>query len=119
MSQPLWFTKMLEQLSPAQALEWHERKNVLHKEAGYGQFHAEALALVLVQQRASPDDTQPDWIIEILDRLSPDQREEYEERAAIMQYDGGLFRSHAENLALLDIIRRSGKYTILFERNKP
>lgn len=48
---------------------------------------------------------QPDWIIEMLDRLHPDQREEWEERAAIMEYDGKLSRDHAECLALLAIIR--------------
>lgn len=41
MPQPLWFTKMLEQLSPAQDLECHQRKNVLHKQAGYGLMLAE------------------------------------------------------------------------------
>jgi len=35
---------------------------------------------------------QPDWIIEMLERLEPDLREDYEERAAIMEYDGGLPR---------------------------
>ena len=48
---------------------------------------------------------QPDWIIEMLDRLEPDLREDYEERAAIMEYDGGLPRDHAECLALLIILR--------------
>lgn len=28
--------------------------------------------------------------------MTPDQREDYEERAAIMQYDGGLSREQAE-----------------------
>ena len=49
---------------------------------------------------------QPDWIIEMLDRLEPDLREDYEERAAIMEYDGGLLREHAECLALLNILRK-------------
>lgn len=44
---------------------------------------------------------------ELLNRLEEDQREDFEERAAIMQYDGGLTRDHAECLALLDIIRRN------------
>lgn len=33
-------------------------------------------------------------------------REEYEERAAIMEYDGGLSRERAEAAALDDITRR-------------
>lgn len=42
---------------------------------------------------------------ELLTRLSEDQREDFEERAAIMQYDGGLTRDHAECLALLYLLR--------------
>ena len=58
---------------------------------------------------------------ELLTRLSEDQREDFEERAGIMEYDGKLTRDHAECLALLVIIRnqarkkenliRVGKYT--------
>ena len=49
---------------------------------------------------------QPDWIIEMLDRLEPDLREDFEERAAIMQFSGdGISQDHAECLALLCIIR--------------
>lgn len=44
---------------------------------------------------------------ELLRRLDEDQREDFEERAAIMQYDGGLPRDHAECLALLCIIRNA------------
>jgi hypothetical protein len=43
---------------------------------------------------------------ELLTRLDADLREEYEERAAIMEYDGGLPREFAENLALLNIFWR-------------
>ena len=49
---------------------------------------------------------QPDWIIEMLDRLEPDLREDFEERASIMEYDGGLPRDHAECLALLNVLRK-------------
>lgn len=38
--------------------------------------------------------------------LDPDLRENYEERAAIMQFEGGLACDHAEALALLDVLRR-------------
>ena len=49
---------------------------------------------------------QPDWIVEMLDRLEPDLREDFEERAAIMEYDGGLPRDHAECLSLLNVLRK-------------
>lgn len=42
---------------------------------------------------------------DLLTHLDETQRELWEERAAIMQYDGGLTRDHAECLALLCIIR--------------
>jgi len=42
---------------------------------------------------------------DLLTHLDADQRELWDERAAIMQYDGGLTRDHAECLALLCIIR--------------
>jgi hypothetical protein len=48
-------------------------------------------------------------IEELLTRLSEDQREIFEERAGIMQYDGGLTRDHAECLALLCIIRNEAR----------
>lgn len=51
--------------------------------------------------------SQPDWVIGLLGRLEPDLREDFEERAAIMQYDGKLSRDHAECLALLDLIQRN------------
>lgn len=50
--------------------------------------------------------SQPDWIMEMLDCLDVDLREEWEERAAIMEFDGGIHRDHAECLALLNIIRK-------------
>ncbi len=49
---------------------------------------------------------QPDWIIDMLDRLEPDLREDFEERAAIMQYDGKMPRDHAECLALLYLLKK-------------
>jgi hypothetical protein len=50
--------------------------------------------------------TQPPWITDLLNQLTPYLLEDYEERAAIMQYDGGLPRDHAECQALLNIIRK-------------
>ena len=43
---------------------------------------------------------------ELLKHLDEDQREDFEERAAIMQYDGGLPRDHAECLALLYLLKK-------------
>lgn len=51
--------------------------------------------------------SQPDWVIEIIDRLPSDLREDFEERAAIMEYDGKLARDHAECLALLHILKNN------------
>ena len=45
-------------------------------------------------------------VAELVERLDASQREAWEERAAIMQFDGGLTRGHAECLALLDLLRR-------------
>ena len=45
-------------------------------------------------------------VAELVERLDINQREAWEERAAIMQFDGGLPRGHAECLALLDLLCR-------------
>lgn len=45
-------------------------------------------------------------VSELVLRLDGNLRENYEERAAIMEFDGGLSRDHAECLALLDVVRR-------------
>ncbi|ABL01152.1 Rossmann-fold NAD(P)-binding domain-containing protein [Pelobacter propionicus] len=50
--------------------------------------------------------TQPIWFKDLINRLDTDFLEDYEERAAIMQFDGGLSRDHAECLALLNIFRK-------------
>ena len=42
--------------------------------------------------------------------LSKDWRIEYEERAAILEYDGGLVREEAEALALQEIRVRTREY---------
>ena len=44
---------------------------------------------------------------QLLTHLSADLREDFEERAAIMEYDGGLPRDHAECLALLYLIKKN------------
>lgn len=47
-------------------------------------------------------------VIEMLSALDEGQREFYEERAGILEYDAGLDRPHAEMLALLEVIRLTG-----------
>lgn len=42
----------------------------------------------------------------IVTLLDVDLREEFEERAGIMQFDGQLSRNHAEYQALLDVLHR-------------
>jgi len=36
--------------------------------------------------------------------MTDDQKENYEERAAIMEFDGGLPRQYAERLAMQDVV---------------
>ena len=48
-------------------------------------------------------------VIEMADRLGEDDREAFEERAAIIEYDGQLPRAHAECLALLEVLRRNAR----------
>ena len=43
---------------------------------------------------------------EIVSLLDDNQREEFEERAAIIEFNAHLLRAHAECLALLDVLRR-------------
>jgi hypothetical protein len=55
-------------------------------------------------------DARADATVTVAD-LSPDWHLQWDERAAIMEYDGGLPREHAEAQALAEIIvqmRRSG-----------
>ena len=47
-------------------------------------------------------------IREMLSALNENQREHYEERAGILEYDAGLDRPFAEALALLEVIRQTG-----------
>ena len=56
-----------------------------------------------MQVYVSPTDP---LVAELVERLDASQRETWEERAAIMQFDGGLTRGHAECLALLDLLCR-------------
>ena len=45
-------------------------------------------------------------VAEIVDQLDDNLREEFEERAAIIEFDAHLPRGHAECLALLYVLRR-------------
>ncbi len=45
-------------------------------------------------------------VAELVERLDSSQREQFEERAGIIEYDGKRPRGHAECLALLDLLRR-------------
>ena len=45
-------------------------------------------------------------VAEIVDQLDDNLREEFEERAAIIEFDANLPRAHAECLALLYVLRR-------------
>lgn len=45
-------------------------------------------------------------VADLVERLSPDLREDFEERAGIIEYDAGLPRAHAESLALVSVLSR-------------
>ncbi len=45
------------------------------------------------------------FVAEVVALLDADLREQFEERAAIMEFDGELRRSHAECLALIAVLR--------------
>ena len=46
-------------------------------------------------------------VLEIVQQLDAALREEFEERAAIMEFEAGYSKGHAECLALLDVLRRN------------
>lgn len=45
-------------------------------------------------------------VVAIVDQLDAGQLEEFEERAAILEFDAGYSRAHAECVALLNVLRR-------------
>ena len=45
-------------------------------------------------------------VADIVNQLAADLREDFDERAGIMEFDAGLPRAHAECLALLDVLQR-------------
>jgi hypothetical protein len=62
--------------------------------------------------------SQPDWVQQMIERLPQELREDFEERAAIMEYDGKLPRDHAECLALLNILKNNPSALLGNERKK-
>ncbi len=53
---------------------------------------------------AYPEPQHP-FLADLLCRLDACQREAYEERAGVLEFEAGLPRAHAEALALLDLVR--------------
>ncbi len=45
-------------------------------------------------------------VSEMVSKLSPALRQEFDERAGIIQFDGQLPRAHSECLAMLDVLNR-------------
>ena len=45
-------------------------------------------------------------VADMINFLDAGQREDFEERAGIIEFDGKFSRGHAECLALLDVLRR-------------
>lgn len=45
-------------------------------------------------------------VADLLDLLDASLREDFEERAAILEFEAGYSRGHAECLALLDVLQR-------------
>jgi hypothetical protein len=74
----------------------------------YGGDHASLrdVRMALVQEQETSMNRPLTIMEELLNRLDADLREEWEERAAIMEFDGGLSRDHAECLALLNVFMR-------------
>ena len=56
-----------------------------------------------MQDRITPKDA---IVADIVGNLGPNLREKFEERAAIIEFDGKVPRAHAECLALIDVLLR-------------
>jgi hypothetical protein len=72
-----------------------------------GMPEAAALRFALGEIAAIQKPTAPDPLRLILQVLTPDEQEQFSERAAIMEYDGGLSREEAEAQAATAIISRN------------
>ena len=55
------------------------------------------------RNRINPTDA---IVADIVNQLDDDLHEDFEERSAIIEFDGQLQRAHAECLALIDLLRR-------------
>lgn len=55
------------------------------------------------KNRITPTDA---IVADIVSRLDDDLREDFEERAGIIEFEAKVQRAHAECLALLDVLRR-------------
>ena len=56
-----------------------------------------------MQNRITPQDA---IVADLITRLDDRQREDFEERAGIIEFEAQVSRGHAECLALLDVLRR-------------
>ena len=56
-----------------------------------------------MQNRITPQDA---LVADLITRLDTEQREDFEERAGIIEFEAQVSRGHAECLALLDVLRR-------------
>jgi hypothetical protein len=54
-----------------------------------------------------------DIVATLVSKLNNNLREAWEERAAIMEFEGGLSRDHAECLALLNLIMQHPREMLL------
>src|SRR5262245_55118647 len=64
----------------------------------------------IVLQCEQPAELPLDRILPPLEWLTPDQRERFEERAAIYEFDAGMTRQQAEQEALAELIFTEGIY---------
>jgi hypothetical protein len=57
-------------------------------------------------------------VAEIVNRLDADLREDFEERAGIIEFDANLPRAHAECLALLNVLLRHPECLLVLTEQK-
>jgi hypothetical protein len=57
-------------------------------------------------------------VAEIVSQLDADLREDFEERAGIIEFDGHLPRAHAECLALLNVLLRHPECLLTLTKQK-
>jgi hypothetical protein len=83
-----------------------DRRTILTYETHFFHFTASGHLRVAFLFR-EPAMTPAEPLVAVLvPRLEADLREDFEERAAIVQFDANVQRPHAECLALLDVLRR-------------